>query len=144
MAGKLSVWPVVRARLTRAGAGSSICCLPGTSTALPHVASRRGVPALWAVAAADARLCAWPRTPMLHLPLARAGYSTGAGRRFCTRFDRDSRALAQLVSAACQVGELGGVAPQLRGLVVGRAPLLAAAQPAPPGGAGRMGGVVAG
>src|SRR5260370_6972689 len=124
MAGKLSVWPVVRARLTRAGAGSSICCLPGTSTALPHFASRRGVPALWAVAAADARLCAWPRTPMLHLPLARAGYSTGAGRRFCTGFDRDSRALPQLVAAACPVGDLPGFSPPPHRLVLPPPPLL--------------------
>jgi hypothetical protein len=52
-----------------------------TSTALPHFASRRGVPPLWAIATADARPCTWPRTPILHLPLARAAYSIGAGRR---------------------------------------------------------------
>jgi hypothetical protein len=45
-------------------------------------ASRRGVPPLWAIATADARPYTWPRTPMLHLPLARAAYSIGAGRRF--------------------------------------------------------------
>src|SRR5712692_9777881 len=100
------------ARLTRASAGSSICCLSRTSTALPHFASRRGVPPLWAIATADARPCTWPRTPMLHLPLARAAYSIGAGRRFARGFDRDSRALPQLVAAACQVGGLGGIARQ--------------------------------
>jgi hypothetical protein len=68
------------------------------------------VPPLWAIAIADARPCTWPRTPMLHLPLARAAYSIGAGRRFARGFDRGSRALRQLVAAACQVGGLGGVA----------------------------------
>ena len=37
---------------------------------------------------------------MLHLPLARAAYSIGAGRRFARGFDRDSRALPQLAAAA--------------------------------------------
>jgi HSP20 family molecular chaperone IbpA len=36
-------------------------------------------------------------------------------------FDRDPRALPQLVAAACQVGDLGGVARQLDGFVVRRA-----------------------
>jgi len=40
--------PRSRARLTRASAGSSICCMSRTSTALPDFASRRGVPPLWA------------------------------------------------------------------------------------------------
>src|SRR5712691_2789599 len=144
MTGKLSVWPVVRARLTRASAGSSICCLPGTSTAFPHFASRRGVPPLWAIATADARPCTWPRTLMLHLPLACAAYSIGAGRCFARGFDRDSRALPQLVAAACQVGGLGGVAGQLDGFAVRRTRLLTAAQPAQQVGAGRMVGVIAG
>ena len=85
-----------------------------------------------------------PRTPMLHLPLARAAYSIGAGRRFARGFDRDSRALPELVAAACQVGGLGGVARQFDGLVVRRARLLTAAQPAQQVGAGRMVGVIAG
>src|SRR5258706_7673777 len=143
MADKLSVWPVVRARLTRASAGSPICCLSRTSTALPHFASGRGVPPWWAIATADARRCTWPRTPMLHLPVARAAYSIGAGRRFARGFDRDSRALPQLVAAACQVGGLGGVARQLDGFFVRRARLVTAAQPAPQGCAGRMAGGIA-
>jgi hypothetical protein len=88
--------------------------------------------------------CTWPRTPMLHLPLARAAYSIGAGRRLARGFDRDSRALPELVAAACQVGDLGGVARQLDGFVVRRARLLTAAQPAQQVGAGRMIGVIAG
>ncbi len=40
------------------------------------------------------------------------------------------RALAQLVAAACEVGDFGGVAGQLDGLVVRRARHLTAAQPA--------------
>ena len=67
-----------------------------------------------------------------------------AGRRFCAGFDRDSRALPQLVAAACQVGDLGGVARQLDGFVVRRAGLLTAAQPAQQVGVGRMVGVIAG
>jgi hypothetical protein len=54
------------------------------------------------------------------------------------------RALPQLVAAACQVGDLRGVARQLDGFVVGRARLLAAAQPAQQVGAGRVVGVIAG
>ena len=42
----------------------------------------------------------------------------------------DPHALPQLVAAACQVGDLGGVARQLDGFVVRRARLLTAAQPA--------------
>ncbi len=65
-------------------------------------------------------------------------------RRFARGFDRDSRALPQLVAAACQVGGLGGVARQLDGFVVRRARVLAAAKPAQRVGAGRMVGVIAG
>jgi hypothetical protein len=79
---------------------------------------------------ATARRCTWPRTPVLHLPVARSAYSIRAGRRFCTGSRRDSRALPQLVAAAYQVGDLGGVACQLDGFVVRRARLLTAAQPA--------------
>jgi hypothetical protein len=62
----------------------------------------------------------------------------------CAGFDRDPRALSQLVAAACQVGGLGGIARQLDGFVVRRARLLTAAQPAQQVGAGRMVGVIAG
>jgi len=55
-----------------------------------------------------------------------------------------AQALSQLVAAACQVGDLGGVARQLDGFVVRRARLLTAAQPAQQVGAGRMVGVIAG
>src|SRR5215472_12035508 len=56
----------------------------------------------------------------------------------------DTRALPELVAAACQVGGLGGVARQLDGFVVRRARLLTAAQSAQQVGAGRMVGVIAG
>ena len=56
----------------------------------------------------------------------------------------NSRALPELVAAACQVGGLGGVACQFDGFVVRCARLLAAAQPAQQVGAGRMVGVIAG
>jgi hypothetical protein len=52
------------------------------------------------------------------------------GRRCARGFDRIRRALPQLVTAAGQVGGLGGVANEVDGFVVGRARLLAAAQPA--------------
>src|ERR1700722_16834919 len=55
-----------------------------------------------------------------------------------------SPALPQLVAAAGQVGDLAGVARQLDGLVVRRARLLTAAQPAQQVGAGAMVGVIAG
>src|ERR1022692_714428 len=55
-----------------------------------------------------------------------------------------TRALRQLVAAACQVGGLGGVARELNGLVVRRARLLTAAEPTQHVGAGRMVGVIAG
>src|SRR5258708_7857620 len=67
-----------------------------------------------------------------------------ARRRFARGFDRDARALPQLGAAAGQGGGLGGVARQLDGLVVRRARLLTAAQPAQQVGAGRMVGVIAG
>jgi hypothetical protein len=81
-------------------------------------------------------------TPMLHLPLARAARSISG--RPPLAWDRDSRALPQLVAAACQAGGLGGVARQLDGFVVRRARLVAAAQPAQQVGAGRVVGVIAG
>src|SRR6266496_6810832 len=71
-----------------------------------------------------------------HPAVCPAAYSIGAGRRFARGFDRDPRALPQLVAAACQVGGLGGVARQLDGFVVRRARLLTAAQPAQQVGAG--------
>src|SRR5438105_15347209 len=55
-----------------------------------------------------------------------------------------ARTLSQLVAAARQVGGLGGVARQLDGLVVGRARLLTAAQPAQQVGAGGMVDVITG
>src|SRR5260370_23792410 len=87
-----------------------------------------------------------PRTepPVVPLAVAGAASSMGAGRRFCAGFDRDWRALPQLVAAACQVGDLGGVARQLDGFVVRGARLVTAAQPAQQVGAGRMVGVIAG
>src|SRR5215469_16082707 len=57
---------------------------------------------------------------------------------------RGSGALPQLVAAASQVGDLGGVARQLDGFVVRSARLLTAAQPAQQVGAGRMVGMIAG
>src|SRR5260370_41123670 len=45
----------------------------------------------------------------------------------CTGIDRDSRALPQLVAAACQVGDLGGVARWPDGFVISRPRLLSAA-----------------
>src|SRR6266542_6148236 len=110
----------------------------------PALRALARVSALWAIATADARACTWPRTPMLHLPVARAAYSIGGRPPLCTGFDRDSRPLPQLVAAACQVGGLGGVARQLDGFVVRRARVLTAAQPAQQVGAGRMVGVIAG
>src|SRR6201987_1146905 len=55
-----------------------------------------------------------------------------------------ARALPQLVAAACQVGGLGGVARELDGVVVCRARLLTAAQPAQQFGPSRVVGVIAG
>src|SRR5258707_3520929 len=75
------------------------------------------------------------------LPCAVAAYFIVAGRRFARGF---AGALPQLVAAACQVGDLGGVARQLDGFVVRRARLLTAAQPAQQVGAGRMVGVISG
>ena len=54
--------------------------------------------------------------------VARPWITTGVGPA--------ERALSELVAAAGQIGGLGGVARQLDGLVVGRARLLTAAQPA--------------
>ena len=76
--------------------------------------------------------------------MATATAATTVGSRRPSGFDRDSRALLQLVAAACQVGGLGGVARQLNGFVVRRARLKTAAQPAQQIGAGRMVGVIAG
>src|SRR5260370_1295310 len=41
MAGKLSVWPVMRRPLDTGKRRSSLCCLSRTSTARPHLPSRR-------------------------------------------------------------------------------------------------------
>ena len=78
---------------------SGQCCLPAPTQRNPrhsqHVAEGKCGQSLGqgrAIATADARPCTWPRTPMLHLPLARAAYSIGAGRRFARGFDRDPRA----------------------------------------------------
>src|SRR3989442_9869908 len=92
--------------------------LAGDFDGVPALREQARVPPLWAIATADARPCTWPRTLMLHLPLARAAYSIGAGRCFARGFDRDSRALPQLVAAAGQVGGLGGGCPPLRGFFV--------------------------
>src|SRR5262249_46484879 len=115
-----------------------------TSTALPHFASRRGVPALRAIATADARPLAGPEPrcftflwPAPRVPSGPAGALHGVSIEIRGRYPG-------LVAAARQVGDLGGVARQLDGFVVRRARLLNAARPAQQAGAGGMVGVIAG
>ena len=67
----------------------------------------------WSLTVGRRRALQTARAPALHR----------AGRCFARGFGRDSRALPQLVAAACQVGGLGGVARQFDGFVVRRARL---------------------
>ncbi len=93
-----------------------------------------GCPSVYLAPNADASPASGPRRVFHRGPVA-ALHGLSIGLR---------GALPQLVAAACQVGDLGGVARHLDGFAVRRARLLAAAQPAQQIGAGRVAGVIAG
>src|SRR5215467_14451196 len=131
--------------------GQEMARSPGTSTNRKSSSPRRTTSVLTTSAgatprarAASAKLCTGPcRITRWERPTASAASSAGVDTVQYPA-PTDTRALPELVAAACQEGDLGGVARQLDGFVVRRARLLTAAQSAQQVGACRMVGVVVG